>query len=217
MPPDFPRGKAFDPAGLSRSNTPMLGRVRRTTRTDVGLCMSLAGIAYLLWVGVTASVRVVVNDLADANAAARLAGEQVPAAARWLVAAFGQTGPAWDLAGVLWLGVTLALVLGSSRQRWIISWPWLSAICHAMAAGLLGVWAALAAAVDTTALAGAKPAPAAEPICTAPPTVGWTSLSVAVALAVVIWVFTLVWMLRERSLLLRGPSPGDFRRTHAER
>ena len=41
----------------------MLGTVRKTTRTDVGLALASAGMAYLAWTIVTGVARHVVNEL----------------------------------------------------------------------------------------------------------------------------------------------------------
>jgi Na+(H+)/acetate symporter ActP len=40
----------------------MLGQLRRTTRTDVGLALTFVGIAYLVWVLVAGVARELVAD-----------------------------------------------------------------------------------------------------------------------------------------------------------
>ena len=181
----------------------MLGQVRRTTRADVGLALTLSGVAYLVWTLVVGVARGIVNELA---AIAQAQAVIYPGVTRWLVGAFLNAAALWDLLGVLWLLVGLVLIVGSSRQRWIISWAWLSAICHAMAAALLAVWTALAAIAPFRI----SPAPQAPPAAST----GWGSFAVAIGIALLIWVFTLVWMLSERSRLRRGPSLRDGLRTH---
>ncbi|KPK50058.1 MAG: hypothetical protein AMK72_03125 [Planctomycetes bacterium SM23_25] len=107
---------------------------------------------------------------------------------------------------MLWLLVSLVLIVGSSRQRWIISWPWLSAICQSMAAAVVAAWAAVAGIGPFGRLAGPDQPPH--------PVIGWTSLSAALAVALLMWVTALVWLLYERARLRRGPSLRDTLRTH---
>jgi len=181
----------------------MLGQVRRTTRTDVGLALALAGISYLIWALVTGIARSLVNDLSTLIYVQKI---KLPTFTQALYNSFIHAAPVWDLLGVLWLLVSLVLVIGSSRQRWIISWPWLSAICQAGAAALLAAWAAVAAIVpfDVPITYDYPPYPVA----------GWGCLSAALAVALLMWVTTLVWMLYERARLRRGPSLRDSLRTH---
>ncbi len=176
----------------------MLGRVRRTTRTDVGLALAATGLAYLLWIIVTGVARYVVNQLVLIRGAAGLGG-----LAGALSASFIHGAAIWDLVGALWMLLSLALIVGSSRQRWIISWPWLSAILHAMVAGLLAGWTSLAAIGPFAAAFE----PAREPA------IGWGSYSFFLAIGLVMWVITLVWLLYERRRR-RGPSLIDGQRTH---
>jgi len=184
----------------------MLGRVRRTTRADVGLALAFAGIAYLIWTAVMAAARHVVNGLAKTAHIDKTGFGSYPTATRWLCSSFIHGSAIWDLVGVLWLLITLVLIVGSSRQRWIISVPWVSAICQAMAAALIGVWAAVAAIVPFDYLITYTEPPY--------PTAGWTGLCIALGAAAVMWVLALVWMLFERIRLRRFPSLRDGQRTH---
>ncbi len=181
----------------------MLGRVRRTTRTDVGLALAFAGIAYLMWTAVMGVARHIVNELSKT---AYIGKVSFPAVTSALCNSFVRGGAVWDLAGVLWLLVSLVLIIGSSRQRWIISWPWLSAICHALAAALVGTWTALAAVSPSQYGIAYREPPY--------PAAGWSSFFAALAVALVMWVLALVWMLFERIRLRRGPSLRDGLRTH---
>ena len=181
----------------------MLGQARRTTRADVGLALAMAGIAYLVWTLAIGVARGTVNDLSSI-AHAQAAG--YPTVTEWLCGAFLNAAGVWDLLGVLWLLVSLVLIVGSGRQRWIISWAWLSAICHGLAAALMAVWAALAAIAPFRASVPPQAPPA--------PSVGWGAFSVAIAIALIMWVAALVWMLAERARLRRGPSLRDGLRTH---
>jgi len=183
----------------------MLGTVRRTTRTDVGLALALAGISYVIWVFVMGTARGVTNALIRAATAGQAS---LPGLSRALCNSFAHAAWVFDLAGVLWLVVSLVLITGSSRQVWIISWPWLSAICQAMVAAVLAIWSAGAAAV---ALAADAPAGSIPP---ALPPAPWGPLYLFLAIAMVTWVGTLVWLLLERARLRRGPSHRDSLRTH---
>jgi len=178
----------------------MLGQVRRTTRADVGLALTSAGLAYLVWAVVIGVARHVVNELELIRQANQV---ELPGLSSALCASFVHGAGVWDLVGVLWLLVSLVLIVGSSRQRWITSCPWLSAALHALAAALIGGWAALAAI-----------SPFILPMAAEHPAVGWGGYSVALAVALVMWVLTLVWMLYERSRLRRGPALIDGQRTH---
>ncbi len=174
----------------------------------MGLALSFGGVAYLVWVLVVGTARHVVNEIARSIHVDKVPMAELPAGARWLWNSFLQAGLVFDVVGVVWLALSLALIMGASRQRWSISWPWTCAICQAMAATLVGVW---------TSLAGAFPlggGTASDAAAASYPTAGWTSLSVSVALALVLWVSVLVWLLYERARLRRGPSLRDGLRTH---
>ena len=180
----------------------MLGLVRKTTRTDVGLALASTGLAYLAWVIVTGVARHVVNQLALLAEAREMA---LPGLASALCGSFVHGAAVWDLVGVLWLLVSLVLIVGSGRQQWTISWPWFSSILHGLTAALLGAWTSLAAIGPFMAVVPAPP-PA--------PAVGYGSYSALLALGLVLWVSTLVWMLYMRSRLGLGPSLLDGQRTH---
>ncbi len=196
--------RIFDRRAGVCSNVVMLGRVRRTSRVDVGLAMSFAGISYLIWVLVVGVTRHLVNEVS------RYAGESVfllPLVTRWLRNAFIHAAPVFDLVGVLWLLLSLGLIVGASRQRWSISCPWVCAICQAMSAAVLAVWAGLAGQMPYRIYANHVSA-------SSYPTTGWTSLCVAVAIALVMWVTSLLWMISARARLMRGPKLRDGMRTN---
>ncbi|MDY7009549.1 MAG: hypothetical protein SVV80_02205 [Planctomycetota bacterium] len=183
----------------------MLGRVRRTSRVDVGLAMSFTGIAYLIWVLVVGVTRHLVNELSHAQYVGWTG--DFPGVTKWLWNSFIHAAPVFDLVGVLWLLLSLGLIVGASRQRWSISCPWVCAICQTMAATLLAVWASLAAQTPHNVMTSYIQGP---PF----PTTGWTSLCVALAIALIMWVTSLVWMISERAQLMRGPKLRDGMRTH---
>ena len=190
----------------------MLGRVRRTTQADVGLALALSGISYLTWVLATGIIRHVALAMARAQHAFEKLSPAVSGLANW----FARTGLGMtvvlDVVGVLWLVLSLVLLVGASRQRWSNSWTWLSAALQSMVACLGAAWAALAAAERMSALAPA----AAGPAQVSPATIGWMTLPIAAAVALLIWVTVLVTLLLERARLARGPSLRDGLRTHVQ-
>jgi hypothetical protein len=175
----------------------MLGRIRRTSRADVGMALGLTGTSYLVWILVTGVCR-------------HLAGLLGPTGLRLTFLSGGFITlhrQAWlvvDVLGLAWLLVGLTLILGASRQRWTISWAWLCAMGQSILAALLAVWSAVAMAAEIGR--SATTAPASQ--------VSWTSLSLTVALALLLWVTVLVWLLFENARLRRGPSLRDGLRTH---
>jgi hypothetical protein len=182
----------------------MLGRVRRTTQADVGMAITLAGVSYMIWALAMGVCRHAVGVLT------RLEGDAATCPASALTGSFRQVVGGgwlvWDLAGVLWLLLSLVAVIGASRQRWSNSWTWLSAILQSMTACLVAVWAALALAERAGVVAG--------PLRPGEPAPGWTSLPIAIAVALLLWVTVLVVLLLERARLGRGPSLRDGLRTH---
>ena len=90
----------------------MLGRVRRTTRLDVGLALSFAGLSYLIWALVAGVSRAVVQEMIKSTA-----GQNLPKATHVVKTAFVDVGIAINVVGLLWLLVSLVLLLLSSRQR----------------------------------------------------------------------------------------------------
>ena len=127
---------------------------------------------------------------------------------RGLYNTFIHAAPVFDLVGVLWLLLSLGLIVGAGRQRWSISCPWVCAICQAMTATLLSVWAGLAGqlpyAIGISYGSGSPPYP----------TTGWASLCVAIAIALVMWVTSLLWMISARARLMRGPKLRDGMKTN---
>ncbi len=169
----------------------------------MGLALAMTGISYLMWALVVGVARHTANEL---SRTAYVQKVMFPIASNWLRGAFLNGAVIWDVLGVLWLLVGLVLIMGSSRQAWIISWPWLCGMSQSMAAVLLALWTANAArSVTEHAITHLQP-----PY----PTVGWTSFWACLALALVLWVMTLVWLLYERARLRRWPSHRDTRRTH---
>lgn len=191
----------------------MLGKLRRTTRLDVGLAIAFAGLAYLVWSLIAGGSRELVQVFIDS---ARDMEMELPAMTKAVKIFFVDTGFVIDIAGLAWLTVSMALVVLGSRQKISISWAWVSAICQAFAAGLGAVL-----------VGGAVYAPHAR---TGAPSSDGTilekvseiSLPVMIALAILIWTTFLVWLLVDRarlnrrgpSLRRRGPSLRDASRSN---
>ena len=186
----------------------MLGRMRRTTRTDVGLGIAFVGIAYLIWALVAGASRVYVRDMISFSQA--LEGD-LPLMTRIVRVAFVEAGVAIDVIGILWLVVSLFLVVYSSRQKFSISWVWVSAVCQSLVAALGGVFAAWAVHLPyRSALAELQP--------TLWEKVSGISLPVLLALALLIWVTFLILLLAERARLNRHrPTLTDGLRTNTYR
>ena len=185
----------------------MLGRLRRTTRLDVGLAISFAGVGYLAWVLVAGVGRELVKYL-DMTGTDGQAG--VSFVIRAIQVFFLDAGIAVDIIGLAWLVASLILVVRSSRQLQSISWAWLCAICQTLAAMLGAIvigWAGYAPKISTT-----------EPAQTLWRQITGMSLPVVMSIAVVVWVSFLVWLLIERARIDRhGPTLHDGLRTNAFR
>ena len=184
----------------------MLGRLRRTTRVDVGLALTFSGLAYLVWALVAGISRSVIQEMLRSTAGVA----SLPESTRVVKVLFVNSGIALDLVGLAWLALSLFLIARSSRQRMSISWAWVSAtgqsLVAAMGAVLVG-WAAYQPHIlpDTSGLASR---PILEQVTA-------LSLPVTVALAVAVWVTFLVWLLKEQAKMgRRGPTLRDGLRTN---
>ena len=188
----------------------MLGRLRRTSRTDVGLALSFAGVAYLVWATVAGVSRDVVQELIKSSVVRDFSLRD---SAHVLKIIFVEAGVIIDLLGIAWLAGSLLLVMLSSRQRCSISWPWVSAIGQAIVAALGAVlvgWAAYQPHV--------VPPDAVVPESATWAKVSQLSLPIIVVIAIVLWVTVLVWLLVERARLdRRGPTLRDGLRTNLYR
>jgi len=185
----------------------MLGRLKRVSRTDVGLALGFAGVAYLVWAVVAGVSRDVVQELIKSAAVRHFTLRD---SAHVLKIIFVEAGIVIDLVGMAWMAGSLFLVWFSSRQRCSISWAWASAVGQTMVAALGAVlvgWAAYQPHV-------------VPPDAPVPPTATWAkvsavSLPIVVVVAVVLWVVVLVWLLIERSRFdRRGPTLRDGLRTN---
>lgn len=132
----------------------MLGHVRRTTRLDVGLALAFTGIAYLVWVLVAWATRGLVADMVSFSAAF---DPNFPPATRIVRIVFVDAGVAIDLVGILWLVVSMFLIIYASRQKFSISWAWMSGLCQATVAALGGVLVAWAVHLPYQPVAAQRP------------------------------------------------------------
>jgi hypothetical protein len=179
----------------------MLGRIKRTTRTDVGLALGFVGAAYLVWALVAGIARDVVQDLIIAMA---VSNASLPAATRWLRVIFVDAGFVIDIVGVAWMAASLLLVMMASRQKCSVSWAWMSAMVQSFAAALGAVLVAWAAQLPY------RIEPSQQPPANFWQQVSGVSLAVALVAGLVIWTTFLVWMLVDRSRYdRRGPTMSD--------
>ena len=172
----------------------------------MGLALVFVGLAYLTWVLVAGVARELVADMISFSGAF---DPSMPWPTRITRIVFVDAGVAIDVAGLVWLVVSLLLVIASSRQRFSISWPWLSGVLQAIVAAVGGI--AVAWAVHL-------PYRTASQAATTWEKVSGLSLPVLTVVAVLIWVTFLVMLLVERARFnRRGPSPRDGLRTQVDR
>jgi len=190
----------------------MLGRLRRTTRIDVGLALCFSGTAYLVWALVAGGSRQLVQELIRSTAVSDAGGE-LPRLTQLVKVFFVDTGFVIDLVGLAWLVASLVLVVLSSRQKISISWPWVSAVGQVMIAALGAVLVGLAAwapFIVPAADSEISPGPLEQ--------VSRISLPILVPIAVVVWVTILIWLLVERARFNRlGPTLRDGLHTNVRR
>jgi hypothetical protein len=183
----------------------MLGRIKRTTRLDVGLALSFTGIAFLVWslvAGVSRTqMQKVILDTTDTNIV-------LPQFTKMVKVFFVDTGFVIDVAGLSWMVLTLVLAVLASRQKISISWAWMSAICQSFVATLgavlvsgacIGIYGSKTSTTDPGTLAK----------------LSQISLPVIIAVAILIWVIFVSWMLMERGRLRHhGPTLSDGMRSN---
>jgi len=181
----------------------MLGRIRRTTRTDVGLAIVFTGAAYLVWALVAGASRGLVQHTFPH-------GQELRGLTRAIKIFFVDTGFVIDLVGLVWLATTLFLIVWSSRQKISISWSWASAMGQSSIAAIGAVivaWAAYAPSLDTAA---GQPDTALEKL-------SQLSLPVILVIAILTWVSFVTWLLVERARFNRhGPTLRDGLRSNRQ-
>lgn len=186
----------------------MLGRTRRTSRTDVGLALAFTGIAYLVWALVSLTARSLIQDMILAT---KSMGEKVPSITSGVKVFFVDAGIVIDLVGLAWLTISLLLIVFAGRQKFSISWAWVSAICQSFVAAWGAVLVAWAAFLPFGPTVDATPAPESTTMAK----VSGLSLPVVLGVAVVVWSALVLWLLFERSRFFnRGPTVRDSLRTN---
>ena len=186
----------------------MLGRTRRTSRLDVSLALAFTGIAYLVWALAAGTARNLIQDMILVT---NSMGEKVPTITGNVKIVFVDAGVAIDLVGLAWLVVSLLLVVFAGRQKFSISWAWVSAICQSFVAA----WGAVLVAWAAFLPFGPKVDAAAAPASTTMAKVSGLSLPVVLGVAVVLWSLLVLWLLFERSRFFnRGPTVRDSLRTN---
>ena len=194
----------------------MLGRLRRTTRLDVGLALGFSGASYLVWALVAGISRRSVDQVFENLNRAGSTWEGLARDSAWVKTLFVDAGIVIDVVGLAWLAVSLLLIVFSSRQYFSISWAWVSAITQSFTAGLGAVLVDWAGHQPLKLVIATAKGPA-------PPRTAWAhvsgfSLLVTLILAIVVWVGFLVWLLVDRHRLSgRGPSLRDGMRSNVVR
>ncbi len=166
------------------------------------MSIAFVGVAYLVWALTIGVIRHSINKLPPALFAG---ASDLSAVVTSFRAAAVNGALIWDVCGVTWLLISLVLVVGAARQRWSVSWAWFSVLLQALACVLLGLWGVLGM-LTLRGVASSMPSAA--------PSAGWTTFSIAFAIALLLWATVLVWLLSERARLRRGPSLRDGLRTH---
>jgi hypothetical protein len=193
----------------------MLGRLRRTTRLDVGLALCFSGVACLIWFLVAGTSRDMIGDVILYTAHSSAVGD-LPEFTRAVKVFFVDAGVAIDLVGLGWMVVSLLLVVYSSRQRISISWAWASAVSQGLVAALGGVVVGYAMTLPYRRLVTIDGRPAEA---TTMEVVSRLSLPVVLTFSILIWVSVLVWLLVEwvRYKHRLGPTLADGLRTNVYR
>ena len=186
----------------------MLGRTRRTSRLDVSLALAFTGIAYLVWAMVAWTARSLIRDMIQVT---RSLDTEVPGVTGGGKVFFVDAGVVIDLVGLAWLSVSLLLVVFAGRQKFSISWAWVSAICQSFVAAWGAVLVAWAAFLPFGPKVSSSPAFESTTMAK----VSGLSLPVVLGVAVVIWSALLFWLIFERSRFFnRGPTVRDSLRTN---
>jgi len=188
----------------------MLGRLRRTTRLDVGLAVTFAGLSYLVWALIAGGSRTLVQQFIDY---AHFTDMSLPSFTRAVKIFFVDTGFVIDIIGLIWLVGSMVLVLLGSKQKISISWAWVCAICQAFAAGLGAVL--VGGAVYAPHVLEGEQATTGRTVLAK---VSQVSLPVLVPVAILIWTVFVVSLLVSRARLnRRGPSLRDGLRSNVQK
>ena len=184
----------------------MLGRLRKTSRLDVGLALAFSGVSYLVWALVAGASREMVRQMKHAADVSPLLKE-IPRFSNGVKIFFADFGIIIDVVGLVWMIASLLLVVYAGRQKLSISWAWLSAILQSFVSAVGGVLVGWAMSIPYERIADAAATP--EKISKMVQ-LSELSLWVVLTIAILIWVTFLVWLLVERAhFRSRGPSLRD--------
>lgn len=181
----------------------MLGRLKRTSRLDVGLALGFTGAAFLMWSVVAGVSRNLMYNLVRAS---DLELPPLSAAVKWF---FADAGFIIDIVGLAWMFISLLLIFLANRQKISISWGWITAGIQslvAVAGAMLVGWAVSVPFFSVHA----------NPMdSTMMEIFSMISLPIVIIVALLVWILFVVWMLIERRRLeRRGPSLSDSLRTN---
>lgn len=203
------RAVCFDQRQDARCNYLMLGRLRKTSRLDVGLAIVFSGLSYLVWSLIAGGSRALVQQFIDY---ARFTDMSLPTVTRAVKIFFVDTGFVIDIVGLAWLVGSMVLVLLGSKQKISISWAWVCAICQSFTAGLGAVL--VGGAVYAPHILIGEPEAGRTPLAK----VSQISLPVLVPVAILTWTVFVVWLLVSRARLdRRGPSLRDGLRSNVQK
>ncbi len=182
----------------------MHGKIRRTTRLDVGLAIALAGIAFTVWAVVAGVSRLMLQNMLLTTAGQ---ADSLPTLTMNIKLFFVDTGFIIDLVGLGWMAISLMLIFFANWQKISISWAWLSAILQTIVTALGGVLVSSALYAPQIITGQADRSVMGK--------ISQISLPIVIAVAVVIWGLFVYWMLKRRaSLRYLGPNPTDGLRTN---
>ncbi len=171
----------------------MLGRMRRTTRKDVGLSLTFTGLVFLTWSFVTFAAKYLFERLVLDS---RLPTTETLSPFTLSVKRFFlDYGFVIDVTGLAWMLLSLTLVLMASRQKISISWSWLCS-------GLQILVASVGSIVVHWATAAAQ-AGVEIPQPTLTEKISSLSWPIVLAVAVLSWVFFLIRMMLDSGKFTR--------------
>jgi hypothetical protein len=200
----------FDHCPRIWCNVAMLGRLKKTTRLDVGLALCFAGLAYLVWAFIAGVCRTMMRDMILTT---QSDGRALSALPKVVEAFFVDWGFVIDIAGVIWMALSLFLIVQSSRQKLSISWPWATAMLQSLVAAMGSLLVGFA--IHQQEYAPHAPSGGAMSLGRQVSMISWPLI---LAIAIFIWVTLLVYLLVERARLnRRGPSLRDGMRSNIYR
>jgi hypothetical protein len=166
----------------------------------------------LVWAVVAGLSRQLVQRMMRDLDVYRLGADSLPMGTRLVKWVFVDYGFAIDIAGLVWLALSLTLLILASRQKFGIAWVWLCALCQGLvtALGAVAVGWGVYAPHDMMLTSGIPEGAGLLQKLSS------VSLPVLVTIAIVAWMTVLVYLLVERARFNRhqhGPTLTDGLRT----